>query len=157
MAIDYTYDSTATPNLAAGVAPPWSPKGESVTSKIHISLPALKAAYGTVAYTDVIQIWDIPFPCKINFVYAEVTTVEGAACSGIVGIGSSAASTFLTGLDLATAAHYVPAGSETYMLTNGWCFSAADTLDMIFATGSNADMHHAIFDVYVNWTDLNSF
>ncbi len=158
MAIDYTFDSTATPNLAAGASVPWSTRGNPVNvSKIHIDMPALKAAYGTVAYTDLIQIWDIPYPCWILGVWAKVTTAETDTTTGIIGVGSSAASTFLGTLTLSTAGTYVPAGSETYALTNGLFFSAADTLDMIFATGSNADIHHAVFDVYVAWVDCSAF
>jgi hypothetical protein len=156
--IDYTYNSTATPNLAASASVPWSTRGGVVNvSKIHVSFPVLKAAYGTVAYTDLIQIWDIPYPCWILGVWAKVTTVEGETATGLVGVGSSAASTFLTGLALGTAGYYVPAGTETYCLINGLFFSAADTLDMIFATGSCADISLAVFDVYVAWVDCTSF
>jgi hypothetical protein len=156
--VDYTFDSSTHANTAASDHPPWNVKGSAVNiSKIHVDMAAMKAAHGTVTYEDVLQLWDIPYPCWILSVWAKVTTAEGETCGGLVGVGTNAASSFLGVLTLTTAATYVPAGSETYALTGGKFFSSADTLDAVFATGSVADIGTAVFDVYVAWIYCSSF
>jgi len=61
---DYTFDATH-PNLAAGVSQPWGVNPINI-SKIHIDMAVASSALGATidgSAADVLQIWDIPYPC----------------------------------------------------------------------------------------------
>jgi len=150
---DYTFDSD-TPNKGAGVGKPWGGVPVNV-SKIHIDMPAAKTALGATidgSSSDVMQIWDIPYPCWILACWVHVTTKEDAACTIAIGTGDSAAG-FMVATSIAATGWLVPAITDAYMATNGIFYNSADTLDLTFATDS--DVSKAVFDVYVAWIDCD--
>jgi hypothetical protein len=157
--IDYTFDSSTHANTGASDHAPYNIKGDAINiSKVHIDMAAVKAAHGTFAYTDVLQFWDIPYPCWIMGVWVKVTTAEGAVSTGSVGINSTADYTFVHSIDWNAAAYYLPTDDETYAAIFGKFFSSADTLDAYFgATGTEADVGTLVFDVYIAWVDCSSF
>lgn len=145
---DYTFDATS-PNLDASVARPFGSDALNI-SKIHIDMSVAAAALGTIdgSASDVIQIWDIPYPCWIKACWVHVTTAEGATATVAVGDGGNTAGYMGAG-SINAAAWLVPAITDAYMATNGKFYNSADTLDLLFGTA--ADIDTAVFDVYVAW------
>lgn len=145
---DYTYDATNS-NASANTSERWGRNPINI-SKIHIDMSVAAAALGTIdgSASDVLQIWDIPYPCWIMGCWVKVTTAEGATATVAVGTGDSAAG-FMAAGSINSEGWLIPAITDAYMATNGIFYSAAETLDLTF--GTDTDIDTAVFDVYVAW------
>lgn len=96
--------------------------------------------------SDVIQIWDIPYPCQILSCLAYLWTPEGAACTVTVG-DNAGVNTYLTTFSLNGDAGSMAgtSTSDTYGGAAGKIYTSADTLDLLFATAADIDV--AVFDL----------
>ncbi len=116
----------------------------------HVDMAQVAADLGVTIdgnNADIVQMWDIPYPCHIISVCCKIITAEGAASTVAIGDGTQAAG-FLAAFSLATAdALKATLTTDAYGATCGKTYVAADTLDLTFATDTDIDT--AVFDIAV--------
>jgi len=92
----------------------------------------------TIAANDVFQLLTIPAGSFVLGVTAQVTTVEGGACTFDIGDGATADG-YHDGLDGNAATDvfsFDEDGTKTEAFGNGKYYAAADTIDLKFMTGT---------------------
>jgi len=117
----------------------------------HVDMAKVAADLGVVidgSNADIVQMWDIPYPCHILSCAVKLVKAEGAAATITLGDNDAAAG-WLASFDIngTVGATKCTLITDANMLTGGKTYNAADTFDITFGTAADIDL--AVFDIAV--------
>lgn len=143
------FDATSLATYSTNHPPYGGGAGALAIVKIHVSMPVIAAALGTISggASDTLKIWSIPCGTLIERVLVHPTTAEGATCTITIGDGDSAAA-YLASSSINATTIVGSIGTDAYVAYGGRLYLNDDSY-LTITFGTDTDVDTAVFDVYV--------